>query len=82
VEVDVLARAESVEILRSRVAGLGGADAGLVAAAVGDLPLAVAQAAGYLAATGVTAAGYAALLGGRRRSWTRSGPRRTRDGSA
>jgi hypothetical protein len=44
VEVHVLARAESVEILRRRVAGLGEADAGLVAAAVGDLPLAVAPA--------------------------------------
>ena len=65
VEVDVLARAESVEILRRRVAGLGETDADLVAAAVGDLPLAVAQAAGYMAATGATAAGYATLLGER-----------------
>jgi tetratricopeptide (TPR) repeat protein len=62
VEVDVLARAESVAMLRNRVAGLGEADAGLIAVAVGDLPLAVAQAAGYLAATGMAAAEYADLL--------------------
>ncbi|HUN32625.1 MAG TPA: FxSxx-COOH system tetratricopeptide repeat protein [Trebonia sp.] len=62
VEIDVLARAESIALLRRRVPGLGDADADVVAGAVGDLPLAVAQAAGYLATTGITAAGYAGLL--------------------
>jgi hypothetical protein len=47
VPVDVLARAESVALLRGRVPGLGEGDAGRVAAALGDLPLAVAQAAGH-----------------------------------
>ena len=65
VEVDVLARAESVAMLRRRVAGLSEADASVVAAAVGDLPLAVAQAAGYMAGTGITAAEYAGLLASR-----------------
>jgi hypothetical protein len=62
VEVDVLARGESVAILRGR-AGLSDGDADLVAAALGDLPLALAQAAGYLAETGMPAGEYAALVG-------------------
>ena len=49
VEVDVLARAESVAILQDRVAGLPGADADRLAAELGDLPLAIAQAAGFMA---------------------------------
>ena len=62
VEVDVLARAESVAILRGRVAGLSAEDADRVAAAVGDLPLGVAQAAGYMAETGIPTEEYADLL--------------------
>ena len=62
VEVDVLARVESVALLRHRVPGLGPADAGLLAAGLGDLPLAVAQAAGFMAETGMSAAGYLDLL--------------------
>ena len=65
VEVDVLARAESVTILVDRVAGLGEADAGRLAAGLGDLPLAVAQAAGFMAETGMTAGEYLGLLGTR-----------------
>ena len=65
VEVDVLARAESVAILAARVPGLGEADAGRVAAALGDLPLALAQAAGYMAGTGTAAAEYLDLLAAR-----------------
>jgi hypothetical protein len=65
VEVDVLARGESVAILRDRVPGLPEGDADLVAAALGDLPLAIAQAAGYLAETGMPAGEYAALVGPR-----------------
>ena len=64
VEVDVLARGESVAILRDR-AGLADGDADRVAAALGDLPLAVAQAAGYLAETGMLAGEYAGLVGSR-----------------
>jgi len=62
VEVDVLARAESVAILTSRVIGLTDADAGRLAAELGDLPLAIAQAAEYLAETGMPAADYLTLL--------------------
>ena len=53
VEVDVLARAESVAILQARVSGLAGADADRLAAELGDLPLAIAQAAGFMAETGM-----------------------------
>ena len=56
VEVDVLERSESIAMLRRRVPGLGEADAGSVAAAVGDLPLAVTQAAAYMASAGISAA--------------------------
>ena len=65
VEVDVLARGESVAILRDRVRAWRSADADRVAAALGDLPLAIAQAAGYLAETGMPAAEYAVLVGPR-----------------
>ena len=62
VEVDVLARAESVAILQKRVAGLGTGEAARVAAELGDLPLAIAQAAGFMAETGTPAAEYLGLL--------------------
>ena len=62
VEIDVLARAESVAILCHRVAGLAEADAARLAVQLGDLPLALAQAAGYMAATGMPAARYLDLL--------------------
>ena len=42
VEVDVLARPESVALLQARVTGLGAADADRLAAGLGDLPLALA----------------------------------------
>ena len=62
VEVDVLARSESVAILQGRVAGLSGADADQLAAELGDLPLAIAQAAGFMARTGTGAEEYLGLL--------------------
>jgi hypothetical protein len=65
VEVDVLARPESVAILCTRVPGLTEADANQLAEQLGDLPLAIAQAAGYLAETGMRASEYLALLGTR-----------------
>jgi tetratricopeptide (TPR) repeat protein len=65
VEVDVLARAESVAILRNRVPRLGEADAGRVAQALGDLPLALAQTAGYMAGTGTPAGEYLEMLAAR-----------------
>jgi Domain of unknown function (DUF4062)/NB-ARC domain len=62
VEVDVLARAESVAMLQDRVTGLGAADADRLADQLGDLALAVAQAAGFMAETGMPAAVYLDLL--------------------
>ena len=62
VEVDVLARTESAAILQARVARLGQADADRLSAQLGDLPLAVAQAAGFMAETGMPAAEYLRLL--------------------
>ena len=62
VEVDVLARGESVAVLVGWVPGLADADASQVAAAAGDLPLALAQAAGYMASTGTPAGEYVHLL--------------------
>jgi len=62
VEVDVLTRAESVAILQTRVTTLSGADAEKLAAELGDLPLAIAQAAGFMADTGMTAEEFLALL--------------------
>jgi Domain of unknown function (DUF4062)/NB-ARC domain len=48
VEVDVLARAESVAFFQDWMPGLSAADADRLAAELGDLPLAVAQAAGFM----------------------------------
>ena len=62
VEVDVLARAESAAILQGRVSWLGASDADRLAAELGDLPLAVAQAAGFMAETGMPAGQYLGLL--------------------
>ena len=67
VEVDVLARGESVAILLDRVAGLGAVDADRLAAELGDLPLAIAQAAGFMAATAMMAGEYLGLLATRAR---------------
>lgn len=62
VPVDVLPRPESVELLRARVPGITMADAETLAGALGDLPLALAQAAAFLAGTRMPAAGYTQLL--------------------
>ena len=62
VEVDVLARPESVAILQSRVAELDSKDADQLAEMLGDLPLAVAQAAAFLDSTGIAPAKYLELL--------------------
>jgi hypothetical protein len=62
VEVDVLARPESVVILQDRVTGLAAADADRLAAELGDLPLAVTQAAAFMVETDMAAAEYLGLL--------------------
>jgi hypothetical protein len=62
VEVDVLPRPESTALLRAYRPGLGDAEADRLADALGDLPLALAQAAGFLAETGIPAMEYLDLL--------------------
>lgn len=62
VNVYVLARAESVAILRDRIFGLSEADADRLAEQLGDLPLAITQAAAFMASSGMTASGYLTLL--------------------
>jgi hypothetical protein len=62
VEVDVFVRAEALALLRRLAPTLLEADANRIAAAMGDLPLAVAQAADVLAETGMSADEYLQAL--------------------
>jgi hypothetical protein len=62
VEVDVLTRHESAAILRGRVTGLTEVDADRLGDQLGDLALAIAQAAGLMAETGMAAGQYLDLL--------------------
>jgi hypothetical protein len=57
-EVDVLARAETIGLLRARIPELSEELADKLAAELGDLPLAAAQAAGYLEQTALPPADY------------------------
>ncbi|MEE1752444.1 FxSxx-COOH system tetratricopeptide repeat protein [Streptomyces sp. SP18CS02] len=56
--VDVFLREESIEHLQRRARGLSAVDADQVATAVGDLPLAVEQAAAWIAETATPVAAY------------------------
>jgi len=62
VGVDVFDRGESVTLLRRRAPRLTEKEARRVAAALGDLPLALAQAGAHLADTGIRVEDYLALL--------------------
>jgi hypothetical protein len=62
VTVAVFAPEESVSLLRRRVPGMSAADAEHVAGELGNLPLALAQAAGVLSETGLPAAAYVEQL--------------------
>ncbi|MGH3868082.1 MAG: FxSxx-COOH system tetratricopeptide repeat protein [Pseudonocardiaceae bacterium] len=62
VEVDVLPRLHSVEMIHVTRPGVGEAEADRLARALGDLPLALAQAAGFLAETGMPVDHYLRLL--------------------
>ncbi len=62
VPVDVFARTESVTLLLAQVPTLDGDDAERLASALGDLPLALAQAAGVLAESGMSATEYLHVL--------------------
>src|SRR4051794_30701407 len=57
-EVDVLARAETIALLRARIPAMSEELADKLAAELGDLPLAAAQAAGYLEQTDLPPADY------------------------
>jgi hypothetical protein len=62
VSVDVFDRDESITLLRRRAPQLTESDAGRIAKALGDLPLALAQAGAYLADTAASAENYLTLL--------------------
>jgi tetratricopeptide (TPR) repeat protein len=62
VEVDVFDRGESITLLFRRAPQLTEGEAGRVAEALGDLPLALAQAGAYLAGTATSAEDYLILL--------------------
>jgi hypothetical protein len=67
VEVDVFDRGESIALLRRRAPQLTDSEAGRVAEALGDLPLALAQAGAYLADTTIGVQGYLTVLAERTR---------------
>ncbi|MEU4437255.1 FxSxx-COOH system tetratricopeptide repeat protein [Micromonospora chalcea] len=62
VEISVFARDESKSLLKSRVPQLPDVDADKLAEALGDLPLAIAQASSVMAETGMSASDYLDLL--------------------
>lgn len=62
VEVDLFTRAESTELLRRRGGVINDDEADQLAEALGDLPLAIEQAATWRAQTGMPVAEYLALL--------------------
>ncbi|MEU1842412.1 FxSxx-COOH system tetratricopeptide repeat protein [Micromonospora sediminicola] len=62
VGVDVFARSESVTLLRTHLPQVSEAEAGQLAEALGDLPLAVAQAADLLAESGMPVPDYLQTL--------------------
>ena len=62
VGVDVFAREESITLLHRCVPQLTDGEAGQIAQALGDLPLALAQAAAHLADTFIGVEGYLSLL--------------------
>ena len=62
VEIEVFARAESLEYLQRRVASLSVKDASMVAEVLGDLPLAIEHASAWLSETTMSAVGYVARL--------------------
>jgi hypothetical protein len=58
IEVDVLDRSDTVALLRARIPEMTIETADKLAAELGDLPLAAAQAAGYLEQTGLPSSDY------------------------
>ncbi len=66
IEVDVFAREESIELLRRRGPELTDEKANRLSEALGDLPLAIEQAAVWLTETGMPAEEYLELFEGKR----------------
>jgi Tetratricopeptide repeat/Domain of unknown function (DUF4062)/NB-ARC domain len=64
-DLDILGRDEAIALLRRRAPALTGAEAAEVAGRLGDLPLALDQAAAYLDQTGMPPGEYLRLLGTR-----------------
>ncbi|MGY0234297.1 FxSxx-COOH system tetratricopeptide repeat protein [Longispora urticae] len=62
IEVTVFDRAESIELVGKRSTGITQEEADLLAQRLGDLPLALAQAAGWLRNTGMPVGRYVELL--------------------
>ena len=62
VSVDVFSRTESVALLRGQLPALSGSDADALAARLGDLPLALAQAAGVMSKARMPVTEYVALV--------------------
>lgn len=62
VELGVLDRPDSVALVRRRLPAVSGEDADRLAAALGDLPLAIEQTSAYMDVTGVPVPGYLELL--------------------
>ncbi|MGM1061828.1 FxSxx-COOH system tetratricopeptide repeat protein [Saccharothrix sp. Mg75] len=73
VEVDLFTREESVELLHRRGGDLDDAEADALAEALGDLPLAVEQAAAWRAQTGMQVSEYLELLSQNRTELLESG---------
>ncbi|WP_246278703.1 FxSxx-COOH system tetratricopeptide repeat protein [Phytohabitans rumicis] len=65
-EVDVFDRSESMELLQARNPQLDGVDADRLAAALGDLPLAIEHASAWVATTGMAVDEYLELLAQKR----------------
>ncbi|SCF23401.1 Tetratricopeptide repeat-containing protein [Micromonospora matsumotoense] len=61
-ELDILPRAEAVELLTLRLTRISVTEAGQLAEDLGDLPLALAQAASYLAEFGMSVTDYRQVL--------------------
>lgn len=66
VEVDLFSRSESKQLLQRRNRGLADTDAEQIAEVLGDLPLAIEQAASWLRETGMNAGEYLALFAQKR----------------
>ncbi|ANZ34750.1 hypothetical protein BBK82_00305 [Lentzea guizhouensis] len=66
VQVDLFSRVESRQLLQRRNQGLGDDDAEQIADVLGDLPLAIEQAASWLRETGMNADEYLALFAQKR----------------